>query len=130
MEITIAKQPTIMDRPTLKQPRLLSKTTWDLTTDGNLVLSPAGTWTVTPTGGNCRVKAKLWGAAGGAGGLDTITNSTYNDQNFDTAFGGGGGYIEGYINLLSTTAYTLTVGGGGKKGANNAAGSVAERSGA
>lgn len=109
--------------PLTISPAVNSKTTWDLTTDGNLVLSPAGTWTVTPTGGNCRVKAKLWGAAGGAGGLDTITNSTYNDQNFDTAFGGGGGYIEGYINLLSTTAYTLTVGGGGKKGANNAAGS-------
>lgn len=115
--------PLVTINPLTIYPAVNGKTTWDLATDGNLVLSASGTWTVTPTGGNCNVKAKLWGAAGGAGGLDTITNSTYNDQNFDTAFGGGGGYIEGFINLLYTTSYSLVVGGGGKKGADNAAGS-------
>ena len=106
-------------------PSVNGKSTWDLIADGKLKLTTSGTWKITPVGGNCDARIKVWGAAGGAGGVDLITGNTYNDQNTDFAYGGGGGYAEGYLNggLLNSTDYYFVVGGGGKKGANNAAGS-------
>ncbi|MFZ9878397.1 MAG: immunoglobulin domain-containing protein, partial [Chitinophagaceae bacterium] len=110
---------------------------WDLEKDGALILKSyfpngGGSWTITPKGvspeGDCNIRARLWGAGGGAGGLDTIS-TTYNDKNMDNSPGGGGDYLEGNMTLLSGVTYSFMIGGGGKKGANNASGTGGGRGG-
>lgn len=81
-------------------PAVAGKTIWNLDTDGPLVLSTAGEWTLTALGA-FRAQVKLWGGAGGG--------------TASTAFaGGGGGYASGAIDFSG--AYTARVGAGGPKG--------------
>jgi hypothetical protein len=92
--------------------------TSDPTTGGagwRQVWLPAGTsqsfassasW-VAPTGIS-RVKARIWGAGGGA---------TYSNTTQTTGIGGGGGaYVEGYVVVSPGTSYVVSVGVGGSGG--------------
>ena len=78
-------------------PSVSGKSTWDLSVDGALTLSTAGTWTIVPSA-DMSIPTKIWGAGGGSvsGGA-----------------GAGGGYANGSITLASGTSYQLIVGGGG-----------------
>ncbi|WP_114910883.1 glycine-rich domain-containing protein [Acidibrevibacterium fodinaquatile] len=62
----------------------------------------SGTWTV--PSGISQVRARLWGAGGGAGGGGS------------GAGGSGGGYAEGYFPVTPGTTIAITVGAGGTSG--------------
>jgi hypothetical protein len=83
-------------------PAVGGESTWDLDVDGPLVLSSAGTWTITPTA-TFTASTKAWGAGGGAGG-----NAAWA--------GGGGGYAGGTVTLQSGTSYRLYIGAAGNMG--------------
>jgi alpha-tubulin suppressor-like RCC1 family protein len=83
-------------------PAVNGKTSWDLATDGSLVLGSAGTWTLTVSSA-FTATAKAWGA-GGAGG---------NPSRTETANGGGGGFASGTLTLNSGDRIVIVVGGGG-----------------
>lgn len=87
-------------------PAVDGKTSWDTEVDGSLILSSAGTWTMTPTN-NFSTTVKMWG---GGGGVTTISA---------TAYGGAGGAATGTISFSSGTSYDLIVGQGGGGVASN-----------
>jgi hypothetical protein len=93
-------------------PAVSGKSTWDLDSDGALMLASAGTWTLTPAS-TFAVTTKEWGAGGGGGQFST---------------NGAGGYAGGSVTLTSGVSYTLTVGstagapGGGAAGTGHGGG--------
>jgi hypothetical protein len=78
-------------------PAVSGKSTWDLSVDGALTLSTAGTWTIVPSA-DMSIPTKIWGGGGGSG---------------EGGAGAGAGYANGSITLASGTSYQLIVGGGG-----------------
>ncbi len=87
-------------------PAVGGRTSWDLDTNGPLVLSSAGTYTITPQY-KVSTSVKLWGAGGGGG--RSYAGIAYIQ-------GGGGGAAQGTVELAKNTSYTVIVGGGGQGG--------------
>jgi len=83
-------------------PAVNGKTFWNLHVDGDLILTNANDYTITPSG-TANVGVYLWGGGGGgpysAGGSPT---------------GGGGGFVGGNVRLNSANTFTILVAGGGK----------------
>jgi Secretion system C-terminal sorting domain len=73
----------------------------------------AGTFTWTPTFSGT-VKVECWGGGGGGAGVPAVGTGT----NYRAGGGGGGGSyaIRNIVNVVSGTAYTVTVGAGGAAG--------------
>lgn len=88
-------------------PAVNGKTSWNLDADGPLLLSTAGTWTITPSG-TMTLSTKLWGAGGGGGGGDD--GPVYSGK------GGGGSYVAGQYLASASVPLTAVVGGGGGGG--------------
>jgi hypothetical protein len=79
-------------------PSVSGKSTWNLSTDGDLVLPSGGLWTITPTA-DFSANTKIWGAGGG---------------NYTTGNGGGpGGAAFGKISFENGVTYQLFVGNPG-----------------
>ena len=96
-------------------PAVNGRASWNLDTDGPLVLAGAGSWTITPAT-SMAFSVKLWGAGGGGGGLDAAP--VYSGK------GGGAGYAAGQYKIDKNVSLTAVIGGGGGGGAssNNSAG--------
>lgn len=94
-------------------PSVSGKSSWNLSTDGNLTLTTATTYTIVPDN-NFIASARIWGAGGGGG--------YYNDTFYQRGNGGGGGYTVGQMVFYKGVTYYLVVGGGGKKGKNTGTG--------
>jgi len=71
-------------------PAVSGKTTWDLDVDGPLVLSQAGTWTVTPSSGFAG-SVDLNGGGGGAGAFVSGNNGTAGTASTFAGLSAGGG---------------------------------------
>ena len=93
-------------------PAVNGKSTWNLETDGPLVLATAGAYTITAANG-VAVYLKAWGGAGG-GGMDSATNCPA------AQVGGAGGYAGGDYTFQADT-YVVWVGGGGNHGTDASA---------
>lgn len=95
--------PTIISRPKINTftitPSVSGNSTWDLTANGSLSLTTAGTWTIVPPETGI-IAFKMWGGGGGRGSPVG-------------ANGGGGAYAGGHMTLIANQPYTLIVGGRG-----------------
>lgn len=111
---TLAISGTGVQRILSLSPAVNGRTTWNLDTDGPLVLAGAGSWSITPAT-TMSFTAKLWGGGGGGGGLDAAP--VYSGK------GGGAGYAAGQYKIDKNATLTAVVGGGGIGGMNgNASG--------
>lgn len=88
-------------------PAVNGRSTWNLDSDGPLVIAGAGTYTITPAT-SMSITAKLWGAGGGGGGFDYAP--AYSGK------GGGGGYVVGQYTAGKNVSLTAVIGGGGGGG--------------
>ncbi len=95
-------------------PAVSGRTTWDLATNGNLVISTAGVYSVTVSQATT-VSAKAWGGGGGA------ANTNYSNTVAAMAKGGGGGYTGGNLTLQPGVTYTVVVGSAGASSTSNGA---------
>ena len=91
-------------------PAVSGLSTWNLDTNGPLILSTASSWTIVPTI-DTLINIKMWGGGGGGGGHDS------GETNLFSGWGGAGSFIKGQIILTGSTTYTLYVGGAGAAGA-------------
>ena len=82
-------------------PAVNGKTFWNFHVDGDLILTNANDYTITPSG-TANVAAYLWG--GGGGGSYQGTGGT----------AGGSGFVGGNVKLDSANTFTILVAGGGK----------------
>ena len=90
-------------------PAVNSASDWSLSSDGDLVLATAGTYTITPSS-DLTIDTKMWGAGGSTGG---------------NLSGGAGGYSSGTLSLTGGTSYIIRVGsqtGGGTGGSGTGGG--------
>jgi len=91
-------------RPTYNftiSPAYSGKSTWDLVTDGPLILSTSGSWIITPTT-SINTKIKMWGGGGAS---------------FKAAWkGGGGGFSSGSVQLESGVSYGIVTSMNGSNG--------------
>ncbi|KVP75433.1 hypothetical protein WJ96_06905 [Burkholderia ubonensis] len=88
-------------------PAINGKTSWNLDTDGPLVMpGPLGA-TITPQS-SMTFTVKLWGAGGGGGGMDAAATGP--------GVGGGGAYLSGYYKATKNAPLSVVVGGGGAGG--------------
>jgi hypothetical protein len=81
-------------------PAINSASEWTLSSDGDLVLDSAGTYTIVPSS-DLTIDTKMWGAGGSTTG---------------NLSGGAGGYSSGTLSLTAGTSYIIRVGsetGGG-----------------
>ena len=102
--ITLQGTGAIPTRTATLSPAIGGKTTWNLDTDGPLVMDTPGMYTVTPQF-DMLINIKAWGGGGGAGRL-------YNGY-FGYLRGGGGGGASGVVQVNAGASYTLIVGSGG-----------------
>lgn len=94
--------------------------TWaTLSASGGLVRAPqiltSGTSYTTPAGCNS-ILVQAWGAGGGGGGA--------SPSNVSGGGGGGGAYMQKYISVTPSTAYTIAIGALGAGGSSGSTGSA------
>jgi len=90
-------------------PTINSASEWTLSSDGDLVLDSAGTYTIVPSS-DLTIDTKMWGAGGSTTG---------------NLSGGAGGYSSGTLSLTAGTSYIIRVGsetGGGTGGSGTGGG--------
>ena len=89
-------------------PSVNGKSSWNIFSDGPLLLSTFGTYKIVP-GANISLNAYLWGAGGGSNGVG--------------GNGGSGGFARGTVLFQAGISYDLLVGSGGTFGVSNRASS-------
>ena len=102
-------------------PAVSGKTSWSMTTDGNLDLSSHGEWTITASK-DFTVTVKMWGG-GGASGFAYTSSSTFTETS-RMGPGGGGGYTTSVFKFFSGSTYILRVGQGGSRSQTAAGGAT------
>lgn len=101
-------------------PAVSGKTSWSMTTDGNLDLSSHGEWTITASK-DFTVTLKMWGG-GGASGY-SYPGAPLTETSAMSA-GGGGGYSTATFKFFSGSSYILRVGQGGSRVATSSPGAT------
>ena len=91
-------------------PPVNGKSSWSLTSDGNLNLPSTGEWTITMLN-TVTSTSKIWGGGGAPGG-NYLSNFPPTTK---IGAGGGGGYAAGTFQLLSGSTYILRVARGGRR---------------
>ena len=107
---TLAIKATAVQRVLNLSPAVNGRSSWNLDTDGPLIIAGAGSWTITPAT-SMAFSVKLWGAGGGGGGLDAAP--VYSGK------GGGAGYAAGQYKTDKNVSLTAIIGGGGVGGASS-----------